>query len=330
VTTRRTVIAGLGAAATWPLAALAQQAKLPVIGFLGGTSPEELADRLRAFHQGLNEAGYVEGRNVAIEYRWAHGQDDRLPALAADLVRLQARVIVAPTGTPAASAAKASTSTIPIVFQTGADPVKTGLVASINRPEGNLTGISNASSTLGAKRLELLHELVPSSAPIAVLLNPANRIVAEIQKNDLEEGARLLGLHLIFVGASNPRDFDAAFVSLKQQGAGTLLVSDDAFFNGQPEREQLIALAAQYAIPASYAFREFPTVGGLMSYGTIVIDAYRLVGVYTGRILNGEKPADLPVQQPTKFELVINLRTAKALGLTIPPNLLALADDVIE
>jgi putative tryptophan/tyrosine transport system substrate-binding protein len=316
-----------GAAVVWPLTASAQQPALPVIGFLGSTSAEPIADRLQAFHQGLNEAGYAEGRNVAIEYRWAENQVDRLPALAAELVQRQVAVIVA-VPSQSALAARAATSTIPIVFQTGADPVKTGIVASMNRPEGNITGISNISSTLAAKRLQLLHELVPSSAPIAVLVNPANPNVAETQKNDLEEGARQLGLHLIFVEASSERDFGAAFASLMQQGAGALFLSDEPFFNAQ--REQLVALAARHAIAASYALREFPAVGGLMSYGTNVVEAYRLVGIYTGRILGGTKPGDLPVTQPTKFELVINLRTAKALGLTVPPNLLATADEVIE
>jgi putative ABC transport system substrate-binding protein len=324
---RREIFALLGGAAMLPVAARAQQAAMPVIGFLNSTSAEPNADRLQAFHQGLNETGYAEGRNVAIEYRWAENQIDRLPALAAELVQRQVAVIVA-SPSQSALAAKAATSTIPIVFQTGADPVKTGIVASMNRPEGNITGVSNISSTLAAKRLQLLHELVPSSAPIAVLVNPANPDVAETQKNDLKEGARQLGLHLIFVEASSERDFGAAFASLMQQGAGALILSDEPFFNAQ--RERLVALAARHAIAASYALREFPAVGGLMSYGTSVIEAYRLVGIYTGRILGGTKPGDLPVTQPTKFELVINLKTAKALGLTVPPSLLAVADEVIE
>jgi putative ABC transport system substrate-binding protein len=325
---RREFITLAGSAAAWPLAARAQQVAVPVAGFLGATSPEQWSDRLRAFRQGLDEAGFVEGRNLAIEYRWAQGQDDRYPALAAELVRRQVKVIAAPGGSPAAFAAKAATSTIPIVFQTGADPVRLGLVVSMNRPGGNITGISNISTTLAAKRLELLRDLVPNAASIGVLLYPANRIVSEIQTGDLREAAGLRGLRLIFVNASGERDFDAAFATLAQQGAGALFLTDDPFWNGR--REQLVALAARYSMPASYAFREFVAAGGLVSYGTNLRDAYRLVGVYTGRILNGTKPADLPVMQPTKFELAINLKTAKALGVTVPPTMLAIADDVIE
>jgi len=316
----------LGGAAAWPLAARAQQTGLPVIGYLNLGSPESDTSRLTGLRRGLNETGYVEGRNLVIEYRWAGNQVDRLPALAADLVQLRVAVIVAP-GLPSTLAAKAATTSIPIVFGVGADPVHFGLVASLNRPGGNLTGFNAFNAELGAKGLALLHELVPSTATIGFLENPNNPIF-ELTTRDLLAAAPVAGLKVQILKASTDREIDAAFVSLVQARIGALLVSGDVFFNSRIE--QLIALAARHAIPTMYLFHEFVVAGGLISYGSSLIETYRQVGLYTGRILKGEKPADLPVIQATKLELTINLRTAKALGLQIPDKLLALADEVIE
>jgi putative ABC transport system substrate-binding protein len=314
-----------GAAAFAPLAARAQQAALPTVGFLNPNSAAAAADFVAAFTEGLKNAGYIENQNVAITYSWAEGHSERLPALAADFVRRQVALIMA-GGTPSALAAKSATTVIPIVFQLGVDPVKAGLIASLNRPGGNVTGVTNITVGLSAKRLDFLHELVPRAAKIAILGDPAG--VYDSQKAELQEAARALGLQVIFLSASDEREIDAAFASLVQQQAGALLLTDTPLFNGR--REQLVALAARFAIPTMYTFRAFAASGGLISYASSITDAYRRAGVYVARILKGEKPSDLPVEQPTKFELVVNLKTAKTLGLEIPPNLLALADEVIE
>jgi putative ABC transport system substrate-binding protein len=284
-------------------------------------------DRLRAFRQGLNEASFVEGRNVAIEYRWAEGRNDRLPGLADDLVRQRVSVMVA-TSTPTVLAAKAATTTIPIAFLTGTDPVAMGVVASLNRPGGNMTGVSNLNTEMGVKQLELLHAVVPSATVIALLVNPTDPIIVETLSKGLQTAARAIQREILVVSASTEREIDTAFTTLVQRKVGALVVGNDPFFNARPD--QLVALAARHAVPAIYPYREFAAAGGLMSYGSNLADAYRLVGVYTGRILKGEKPSDLPVQQSTKVELVLNLKTAKTLGITLPISLLGRADEVIE
>jgi ABC-type uncharacterized transport system substrate-binding protein len=313
-----------GAAATVPLAGQAQQPALPVVAFVHSQSADTYGDRLRAFRQGLADIGYVEGRDVLVEYRSAEGQADRLRALLDDLIRRPVAVIVG--NTVAAIAAKSATTTIPVVFYTGGDPVEVGLVASLNRPGGNVTGVSFFGNVLGAKRLELLRKLVPQATTIAMLVNPSPD--AEPERRDVETTARAIGQQLIIVDVSSDRDIETAYATFAQRGVGALLVSTGAFMINH--RELLVALAARYALPASYALRESVDAGGMMSYAPSFADALRQVGSYTGRILKGEKPADLPVMRPTKFELVINLKTAKALGLEVPPQLLALADEVIE
>jgi putative ABC transport system substrate-binding protein len=324
---RREFIAILAGAAGTSRDTLAQQSAIPVIGFLSSASPKPYAGRVAAFRKGLNEAGYIEGRDLAIEFRWAQGQYDRLPAFAADLVSQRAAVIVSSGGDVAALAAKAATSSIPIVVVTGSDPVKAGLVASFNRPGGNVTGASFVATELEKKRLELLRDLVPSAAVIGVLINPTNP-AAESRAKDLQMAARTLGRDIYIVNVSNESDLEAAFATLTQQPAGALLVSTDSFFTSQ--RDRLVALATQYALPAIYPWREFAEAGGLMSYGPIINEVYRQAAIYTGRILKGEKPADLPFVRPTKFELVVNMKTAKAMGLTLPPLILGRADEVIE
>jgi putative tryptophan/tyrosine transport system substrate-binding protein len=315
-----------GAAAAWPLAARAQQPAMPVIGFLHSASPDGFEPFLTAFRQGLKEAGALEGQNAAIEYRWAEGQYDRLPALAADLVHRKVTVIAATT-TPAAQAAKAATAMIPIVFTTADDPIRLGLVASLNRPGGNMTGVSNLLVALGSKQLGLLRELAPGTTAIAALINP-NFPGTERQLRDLEAAARVHGLQIMVLRAATEPDIDGAFVSMGQLAGAALLVAADPFLIAR--RDHIVALAARHAIPAIYPVREFAVAGGLMSYGTDFAGSYRQAGIYTGRIVRGEKPADLPVQQSTKFEFVINFKTAKALGLAVPNSMQLLADEVIE
>jgi putative ABC transport system substrate-binding protein len=316
-----------GAAAAWPISAWAQQPAMPVIGFLDGQSFERFPHLMEAFRQALKDAGYVEGQNVAIEYRSADGQTDRLLTLAGDLVRRRVALIVATGGAAAALAANAATTTIPIVFANGVDPITSGLVASLNRPGGNATGVYVFQQALEGKRLALLHELVPAAALVAALLNPTNANF-QTQLRGVQEAARTIGQQLNILSASTEGDIDAAFVNVSESRAGALLVGSDTFFNSR--LDQVVALAARYVIPAIYEGHDFAVAGGLASYGTSLADAYRQVGIYTGRILKGEKPADLPVVQSTKFEFVINLKTAKALGLDVPPGLSARADEIIE
>jgi putative ABC transport system substrate-binding protein len=316
----------IGGAAAWPLAARAQQPAMPVIGFLNGASPEGYAPYVAAFRQGLKEVSYVEGQNTTIEYRWAEGRYDRLPVLAADLVGRKVTVIAA-TSSPAALAAKAATSTVPIVFTTGDDPIKLGLVASLSRPGGNVTGISNLIVDLGSKLLGLLRELVPGTTTIAVLTNP-DFPGTERQLRDVEAAALVLGLKFMVLRASSEQEMETAFATMARQGGVALLVGVDPSFLDR--RDHIVSLAARHAIPAIYPVREFAVAGGLMSYGSDFADSYRQAGIYTGRILRGEKPADLPVQRSTKFEFVINFKTAKALGLAVPNSMQLLADEVIE
>jgi putative ABC transport system substrate-binding protein len=324
---RREFIMLLGGAAAWPLAAKAQQPAMPVVGFLNSGKREAFQDRVAGFHRGLQQTGFVERQNVTVEYRWADGQLARLPALAAELVRLQVRVIAATGNLPSALAAKAATSTIPIVFISGPDPVKFGLVASLNKPGGNATGVSTTNNELGAKRLQILRDLVPGTTRVALLVNSTNP-AGEDETLELQKIASGAGLEIIVVRASVRSEIEPTFAALIRQRASALIVPADPFLNS--ERDQIIALAARDHIPTIYNDRVFSTAGGLLTYGPSLPEGYRQVGVYTGLILNGAKPADLPVVQPTKYELVINLKTAKALGLVVPPLLLALADEVIE
>jgi putative ABC transport system substrate-binding protein len=323
---RRQFITLLGGVAAWPLAARAQQPAMPIIGLLDSRSPDGMTDRLRAFREGLKDSGYVERENVAIEYRWAENQLDRLPELAAELVRRQVAVIAA-TSTNPAFAAKAATTTTPIVFVAGEDPVRLGLVASLARPGGNLTGINILSGELTAKRLNLLREMVPGAARIAVLVNPAN-VMTENALRDVAAAARVMGLQIQVLNASTSGEIDAAFATFVRERPDAVFVGLDVFFISR--RAQLVNLASRHALPATYHLREFAEAGGLMSYGTNIVDTFRQAGVYAGRILKGAKPADLPVVQSTKFELVINAWTARMLGLAVPPTLLSTADEVIE
>ena len=316
-----------GAAVAWPLAARAQQPAMPVIGFLTVRAPGDAPQLLAAFVQGLKETGYVEGQNVAIEYRFAGNRIERLPSIVADLVQRKVNVIAA-TSNPAALAAKAATTTIPIVFETGADPVRLGLVASLNRPGGNVTGVTQTNEEIAPKRLQLLHELVPTASVLALLVNPAEPSIAEIITNEMQAAARTIGVELHVLNVSTERDFDGAFAKVIQLRAGGLVIGNGPFFISHAE--QLAALALHHAVPAVFELHEFAAAGGLMSYGGSLTDSYRLAGIYTGRILKGDKPADLPVQQVTKVEMIINLKTAKALGLNVPNTLIGRADEIIE
>ena len=322
---RRDFIACFGGAAAWPLAARAQQAAMPVVGFVRSESLADATNLVTAFRQGLKEAGFVEGQNVAVEYRSGEGQRERLQSVVAELIR---RPVTAIAGNSVAMlAAKAATTTIPVVFASGGDPVQQGLVASLNRPGGNVTGVVFLSGTLGTKRLELLRQIAPKATAIGMLANP-NTTETETERTDVQAAAQAIGMQLIVADVSSDRDIEPALAALVQRGIGALLVGAGGFMTSH--RERIVALATRHALPAMYGLREFVAAGGLMSYGTSITDAFRQVGVYTGRILKGEKPADLPVMQSTKFELVLNLKTAKTLGLAIPPSLLALADEVIE
>ncbi len=316
-----------GSATVWPLAARAQQPMLPVIGFLSARSPAEAASDLGAFRQGLGETGYFEGKNVTVEYRWAEGRYDRLPALAAELVSRQVAVIAATGGEPSALAAKAATDTIPIVFTIGGDPVESGLVASLNKPGANVTGATFIFTQLAAKRLELLRQLLPKASTIAMVVNPKFQLTAG-EVGDMQAAARTLGLKIDVLNASTEQEIDAVFTTIIQQKVDALILGTDPFLLGQ--RDQLVRLAARYTVPTFFVSREFVEAGGLMSYGPNIANGYRQAGTYTGRILSGAKPSELPVLQPTSFPLFINLKTAKTLGLTIPPDILSIADDVIE
>jgi putative ABC transport system substrate-binding protein len=324
---RREFIAGLGGAVVWPLATRAQQPNVPLIGFLGFGSPDDSAARLRAFRQGLQEAGFVEGQSVAIQFRWGEGRNGRMPALAFDLVRQQVAVIAALGGTASALAAKTATTTIPIVFAIGGDPVGLGLVASLNRPGGNITGVTGLNAELGAKRLELLHEMIPTATIVAALMNPTNPD-AEAQSGILQAAARVLGLELHILHVSSQGDFETVLANLAKLRAGALAISGDQIFIRS--NKQLADWTARHAVPTIFPFRQFAANGGLMSYGADVTDIWRLAGGYAGRLLKGEKPGDLPVQQSTKIELILNLKTAKALRLTVPQSILLRADEVIE
>lgn len=324
---RRHFIIGLVSAAAWPTLATSQQQRMPTIGFLNSASPDGYTERLRGFRQGLKDAGFVEGVNVTIDYRWAEGQPDRLPTLAAELVRRQVAVIAALSSVETALAARSATGVIPVLFLVAEDPVKIGLVTSLARPGGNLTGVNIVNSELGAKRMELLRALAPT-ARIAVLVNPIDAASADASVKELEVAARAIGVHLEVLKASTSREIDAAFATFERERPDALLVAGGAFLNSR--RVQLVHLASYYRIPAGYWSRDYPDVGGLMSYGSNVTDSYRQIGEYAGRILKGEKPANLSVVQPTKFELVINNQAARMLGLTVPPGILAIADEVIE
>jgi putative tryptophan/tyrosine transport system substrate-binding protein len=324
---RREFISLISAAAAWPFEGRAQQPAMPVVGFLNAASPQAYARMLSAFLKGLGETNYIEDLNVKIEYRWAQGEVNRLAALAADLVHRKVSVIAA-TGTPAALAAKVATTTIPIVFETGSDPVQLDLVASLNRPGGNVTGVAQLAVEVAPKRLELLHELVPTARVIALLVDPTDPAIFEKTTQSVQAAARSLGLELLVLNVSTERDLDAVFANLTQLRADGLVISGGQFFNSR--NKQIAARALQHTVPTIFPYRDFAAAGGLMSYGASIIDAYRLAGIYTGRVLNGEKPADLPVQQATKIELIINLETAKALGITVPLSLSGRADEVIE
>jgi len=325
---RRAFIALLGGAAAWPLVGRAQQAASPVIGYLHTASPDNYQRHLSAFRRGLGEAGFVEGQSVAIEYRWADGQYDRLPEMAADLVARRVNLIVAQGGASAVVAAKSATSTIPVVFSSGSDPVQDGLVVSLSRPGENLTGVALLTTSLAPKRLEIVREVVPKIDAVALLVNPRNRASSSQQIHEIGQAAGAFGLRTHIVEASSETDFETAFATLSGMRIGALVVGADAYFNSQ--RVRIVALAARHSLPAIYEWREFAEDGGLMSYGSDLTDAYRQVGIYAGRVLKGTKPADLPVMQSTKVELVLNLKTAKALGITFPLSLLGRADEVIE
>jgi ABC-type uncharacterized transport system substrate-binding protein len=324
---RREFIILVGGAAVWPLVASAQQAQMPVVGYLSAASPDEGESRAAAFRRGLQESGYIVGQNVAIEYRWANQQIDRLPALAADLVQRHVNVIAA-NGTPGALAAQAATTKIPIVFESGSDPVRLGLVANLNRPGGNVTGVSSLIVEVGPKRLELLHELLPTAKVMALLLNPDDRVLAQTQQREVLSAARNRGIELHVLNVRSEGDFDAVFADIKRLRVGGLVIGAGSVFLGGINK--LAALTVRHVVPAIYQFRAFPAAGGLISYGSDILDSYRLAGVYTGRVLKGENPAELPVVQATQFELVINLKTAKAFGITVPNTLIGRADELIE